>query len=65
MLASKLNTGVSGGGGGFAELCAMEQEFCNTIPEALLPNAALIEPLAVAWHALKVLEIKSYKVKEF
>ena len=55
--------GVSGGGGGFAELCAVDQGFCYPIPEALLPDAALIEPLAVAWHALKVPEVKSYRGK--
>jgi threonine dehydrogenase-like Zn-dependent dehydrogenase len=41
----------------------VEQEFCYSIPEALLPDAALIELLAVAWHALKVPEIKSSKGK--
>jgi threonine dehydrogenase-like Zn-dependent dehydrogenase len=53
--------GVSGGGGGFAETCAVDQELCHSIPEALLPNAAVIEPLTVAWHALKVPGIKTYK----
>jgi len=55
--------GIHGGGGGFSEVCAVEEAYCYPIPEELLPNAALIEPLAVAWHAIKVPGWSSYKGK--
>jgi threonine dehydrogenase-like Zn-dependent dehydrogenase len=55
--------GLSGGGGGFSEAVAVDARLCYPIPESTLEYAALIEPLTVAWHALKVSGIKSFKGK--
>ncbi|KAK4579885.1 hypothetical protein LTR86_000086 [Recurvomyces mirabilis] len=45
--------GLSGGGGGFAEKCAVRANMCYPLPESVdLRNAALIEPLAVGRRAL-------------
>jgi len=54
--------GLSGGGGGFSERVAVEERMLYCIPEEAaagggLEFAALIEPLAVAWHALSVAEV--------
>lgn len=47
--------GLSGGGGGFAEFCAVEEKMCHLLPgDVELGEATLIEPLAVARHALTV-----------
>jgi threonine dehydrogenase-like Zn-dependent dehydrogenase len=55
--------GLSGGGGGFSEAVAVDSRLCHPIPESMLENAALIEPLTVAWHALKVSGFKTFKGK--
>jgi threonine dehydrogenase-like Zn-dependent dehydrogenase len=46
--------GLSGDGGGFSDSVAINTNFLYPIPTEKLPYAALIEPLAVAWHAVKV-----------
>ncbi|KAF2124076.1 threonine dehydrogenase, partial [Dothidotthia symphoricarpi CBS 119687] len=47
--------GLSGSGGGFAERVAVDAKLCYALPETVdLRLAALIEPLAVAWHAVKL-----------
>lgn len=47
--------GLSGGGGGFAEFCAVEEGMCYLLPKEMkMDEATLIEPLAVARHALTV-----------
>lgn len=55
--------GLSGSGGGFSEAVAVDARLCYPIPESMLEYAALIEPLTVAWHALKVSGIESFKGK--
>ncbi|KAK0884512.1 hypothetical protein LTR87_001855 [Friedmanniomyces endolithicus] len=45
--------GLTGGGGGFAEYCAVRADMCYPLPESVdLADAALIEPLAVGRRAL-------------
>ncbi|KAK1823866.1 hypothetical protein LTR12_001608 [Friedmanniomyces endolithicus] len=45
--------GLTGGGGGFAEYCAVRADMCYVLPESVeLADAALIEPLAVGRRAL-------------
>ncbi|KAK5124856.1 hypothetical protein LTR85_001046 [Meristemomyces frigidus] len=45
--------GLSGGGGGFAEMVAVPPHVCYPLPDGVeLADAALIEPLAVGRHAL-------------
>lgn len=46
--------GLAGGGGGLAEQIAVNQHWVHPIPEDMpLDEAALIEPLAVAYHAFE------------
>jgi len=46
--------GIGGWGGGLAEYIAIKQEFVHVLPPSLsLEIGALIEPLSVAWHAVK------------
>jgi threonine dehydrogenase-like Zn-dependent dehydrogenase len=45
--------GLSGGGGGFSQYVGIHDSQVYAIPEELLPYGALVEPLAVAWHAVK------------
>ncbi|KAF9697630.1 hypothetical protein EKO04_004501 [Ascochyta lentis] len=45
--------GLSGTGGGFSERICVDAKMCHVLPEDTnLGLAALIEPLAVAWHAV-------------
>lgn len=45
--------GLSGSGGGFSETVAIDTKLCYPLPESVdLSLAALIEPLAVAYHAV-------------
>ncbi len=45
--------GLSGSGGGFSETVAVDARMCYALPADVdLRLAALIEPLAVAWHAV-------------
>lgn len=53
--------GLSGDGGGFAKEVAIDTKFLYPITEETLPYAALIEPLTVAWHAVKVPHEPVYK----
>jgi len=47
--------GYSGYGGGMAEYVCVERRAIHTIPDSIpLDVAALVEPLAVGWHAVKV-----------
>lgn len=46
--------GYSGWGGGMAEYICVERRACHKIPDSVsLEVAALVEPLAVGWHAVK------------
>lgn len=54
--------GLSGGGGGLSELVAVEPRMLHAIPDSIpLENAALIEPLSVAWHAVRNSKMTSFK----
>ncbi|MBC7234706.1 MAG: alcohol dehydrogenase catalytic domain-containing protein [Chloroflexi bacterium] len=45
--------------GGFAEYCAVPLHTCRPVPDSLsLKEAALVEPLAVAVHAVRVSDLK-------
>jgi threonine dehydrogenase-like Zn-dependent dehydrogenase len=45
--------GLSGTGGGFSEFVAVDAKVCYPLPDHVdLKLAALIEPMAVAWHAV-------------
>lgn len=47
--------GLQGRGGGFSEAVAVDEDMCHVLPETVpLSKAALIEPLVVARHALKM-----------
>ncbi|KAH7021482.1 threonine dehydrogenase [Microdochium trichocladiopsis] len=46
--------GFSGGGGGLSEIVAVDPKKVHVLPDGTdLAAAALIEPLAVAWHAVR------------
>ncbi|KAI0329792.1 L-threonine 3-dehydrogenase [Cubamyces sp. BRFM 1775] len=52
--------GVSGGGGGYSEYVAVNQELVHVLPPNVpLDVGALVEPLAVAWRATKRANIKA------
>jgi (R,R)-butanediol dehydrogenase/meso-butanediol dehydrogenase/diacetyl reductase len=47
--------GISGGGGGFAEYTVFPEKFTHKIPDNLdYERAALVEPIAVGFHSLRV-----------
>ncbi|KAK5053897.1 hypothetical protein LTR84_001859 [Exophiala bonariae] len=53
--------GISGGtaGGGLSEFAAIDEDMLYALPESVdLDFAALIEPLTVAWHAIKTINAK-------
>ena len=51
--------GYSGYGGGFAEYICIDRQAIHKIPDNVsLEAAALVEPLAVSWHAVKIGELK-------
>jgi threonine dehydrogenase-like Zn-dependent dehydrogenase len=57
-------TGYSGTGGGFAEFVPVEERMLYAIPENVpLEVAALIEPLTVAHHAVKMTGFQGYADK--
>jgi len=46
--------GIGGWGGGLAEYITAKQEFVHVLPDNIpLEIGALIEPLSIAWHAVK------------
>lgn len=56
--------GLSGTGGGFAEKVAIDAKLCYSLPDSVdLSLAALIEPLAVAWHAMAMCDIPTWSTK--
>ncbi|KAH7564387.1 hypothetical protein BM1_01434 [Bipolaris maydis] len=52
-----------GGGGGFSEFVAVDPRRCYSIADSSLETACLIEPLAVARHALKVSTFTDFREK--
>ena len=55
--------GLSGGGGGFSQFVGIHESQLYAIPDELLPYGALVEPLAVAWHAVKRAPIDDFSDK--
>ena len=56
--------GYSGSGGGFSEYVAVEEKMLHELPDSVpLEYAALVEPLAVAHHAIKMTGFSSYENK--
>ncbi|KAF2279773.1 threonine dehydrogenase [Westerdykella ornata] len=56
--------GFSGTGGGFSEAVAVDAKMCYPLPDSVdLSLAALIEPLAVAWHAIEICDIPDWADK--
>lgn len=56
--------GLSGTGGGFSETIAINAKLCYPLPESVdLGLAPLIEPLAVAWHAVALCEFSDWENK--
>ncbi|KAB8209881.1 chaperonin 10-like protein [Aspergillus parasiticus] len=54
--------GLSGGGGGFSEKIAVPPAMLHPIPDNTdMATATLIEPLAVAWHAVRCSGVKDFK----
>jgi len=52
--------GYSGYGGGFADSICVPTKSAFKLPDSIpLDVGALVEPLAVAWHAVKISGIKS------
>ena len=53
--------GLSGSGGGFSEAVAIDAKLCYPLPESVdIALAALIEPLAVAWHAVELCNVSDW-----
>lgn len=53
--------GLSGSGGGYSEAVAIDAKLCYPLPDSVdLSLAALIEPLAVAWHAVEISGISDW-----
>lgn len=56
--------GLSGTGGGFSETVAVDARMCHVLPDDVdLGLAALVEPLAVAWHAIATTELSDWDRK--
>ncbi|KAF2744778.1 GroES-like protein [Sporormia fimetaria CBS 119925] len=54
--------GLSGTGGGFSEAVAIDAKLCYPLPDSVdLSLAALIEPLAVAWHAIEIGDVPNWE----
>lgn len=52
--------GLSGGGGGFSEYTVVDERWVHKMPEGLnLEQGALVEPAAVALHAVRMSKIKA------
>ncbi|KAL1588736.1 hypothetical protein WHR41_02595 [Cladosporium halotolerans] len=53
--------GLSGGGGGMSDELILPAEACHPLPSSIgLDIGALVEPLAVAWHAVNASPIADY-----
>jgi threonine dehydrogenase-like Zn-dependent dehydrogenase len=53
--------GLSGSGGGFSEAVTVDAKMCYPLPDGIdLSLATLIEPLAVAWHAVAISAVSSW-----
>ncbi|KIV77641.1 hypothetical protein PV11_09429 [Exophiala sideris] len=51
--------GLSGGGGGMTDFVCVDPQFVFKLPDNIsLDVAALVEPLAVAWHAVDQYDVK-------
>ncbi|KAF2192848.1 GroES-like protein [Zopfia rhizophila CBS 207.26] len=56
--------GLSGSGGGFSEAVAIDHKLCYPLLDSVdLSLAALIEPLAVAWHAVEMARVVDWSQK--
>lgn len=56
--------GISGTGGGFAEQVCVDARLCHQLPgDVDLRLACLIEPLAVAWHAVATTGLSDWRSK--
>lgn len=56
--------GISGTGGGFSEIVAVDAKLCYPLPDTIdLSLAALVEPLAVAWHAIAECKVSDWTNK--
>ncbi len=54
--------GLSGGGGGFSERICVDARLCYALPEDVdLRLAALVEPLAVGWHAVATAGVSDWE----
>jgi len=54
--------GISGCCGGFGQYAAVDARMCHVLPlDTDLSIAPLCEPLAVAWHAVKLCGVESFK----
>ncbi|NLY80534.1 MAG: 2,3-butanediol dehydrogenase [Lysinibacillus sp.] len=52
--------GLSGGGGGFSEYTVVDERWVHKMPEGLtLEQGALVEPAAVALHAVRISKFKA------
>lgn len=52
--------GLSGGGGGFSEFTVVDERWVHKMPEGLsLEQGALVEPAAVALHAVRMSKLKA------
>lgn len=49
--------GLAGGGGGFAEKCVVDQRWVHPLGALGTDVGALVEPLAVAFHAVRLAEV--------
>lgn len=51
--------GISGFGGGVSDSVCVEDRFCFKLPENIpLDIGAMVEPIAVAWHAARLADIQ-------
>ncbi|KAF2651078.1 GroES-like protein [Lophiostoma macrostomum CBS 122681] len=56
--------GLSGSGGGFSEAVAIDAKLCYPLPDSVdVALAALIEPLAVAWHAVELCNVSDWSTQ--
>ncbi|KAH8809290.1 threonine dehydrogenase [Xylogone sp. PMI_703] len=54
--------GISGGGGGLSEIVAVDPTMLHVLPDSVdLSVAAVLEPIAVAWHAVRLSGITDWK----